>query len=50
MAKDGKPRLQERWARFRFSVVGPLFAAPPNPGELREALVRLSRQTSDLLT
>ena len=40
MAKNGKPRLAERWARFRFSVVGPLFAAPPKMGELR-----LSRQT-----
>ncbi len=25
----------ERWARFRFSVIGPLLAAPPEAGELR---------------
>jgi transposase InsO family protein len=35
----------ERWARFRFSVVGPLFASPPAPGALQEELVRLSERT-----
>lgn len=34
----------ERWAHFRFSVIGPLLAAPPERGELREELQRLARK------
>ncbi len=35
----------QRWARLRFSIVGPLLAAPPPRGELRNELKRLaSRQ------
>lgn len=34
---------RERWARFRFSVIGPLFAAPPARGALRAELERLAR-------
>jgi len=34
---------QERWARFRFSVIGPLLSAPPNPGELKTALAVLAQ-------
>ena len=33
------------WARFRFSVVGPLLAAPPPRGALRGQLQALSRTT-----
>lgn len=36
---------REQWARLRFSIVGPLLAAPPGPGELREALARLSQKS-----
>jgi transposase InsO family protein len=32
----------ERWARFRFSVIGPLLAAPPPKGQLRAELQRLA--------
>jgi putative transposase len=32
----------ERWAQFRFSVIGPLLAAPPNRGELQEQLKSLA--------
>lgn len=35
---------QDRWARFRFSVVGPLLSAPPKNGELREILISLSKK------
>lgn len=34
----------ERWARLRFSVVGPLLASPPARGELHPELVRLSER------
>jgi transposase InsO family protein len=34
----------ERWGRFRFSVIGPLLAAPPGRGELREELHRLAHK------
>lgn len=32
----------ERWARLRFSIVGPLLAAPPGPGELAPLLAGLA--------
>lgn len=35
----------EKWARFRFSVVGNLLAAPPPWGELRAALAALAAKT-----
>jgi transposase InsO family protein len=43
MAHDhGQGRSQDRWAHRRFSVVGPLLAAPPAPGELTAALTALA--------
>jgi transposase InsO family protein len=36
---------EQRWARLRFAVVGPLLAAPRSKGELREALARLAETT-----
>ena len=33
---------QERWARFRFSVIGPLLSAPPDPGQLQTELATLA--------
>ncbi len=41
MAGDESTRL--RWGRFRFSVVGPLLASPPEHGELRRELARLAK-------
>jgi putative transposase len=38
------PRAHEAWARFRFSVVGPLLAAPPARGELQSRLQELAAQ------
>jgi len=35
-------RSHERWAQFRFSVIGPLLAAPPSPGQLQEQLRALA--------
>jgi len=39
------PLDRDRWARLRFSIVGPLLAAPPPPGELQDALAALSAKT-----
>src|SRR5918996_1997890 len=39
---EPKPTTHEDWARLRFSVVGPLLAAPPAPGELATELARLA--------
>lgn len=39
------PQDRDRWARLRFSIVGPLLAAPPGAGELRGALLALSTKT-----
>ena len=36
------PRVHERWARLRFSIVGQLLAAPPEKGALRAALEQLA--------
>jgi len=35
---------RDRWARLRFAIVGPLLAAPPEPGVLQETLRRLAAQ------
>lgn len=35
---------QERWARFRFSVIGPLLSAPPEPGQLQTELAVLAQK------
>jgi putative transposase len=39
---SGLARSHERWARFRFSVIGPLLAAPPDRGDLQEQLKSLA--------
>ncbi|MGE0386211.1 MAG: DDE-type integrase/transposase/recombinase [Gammaproteobacteria bacterium] len=38
------PSDHGRWARLRFAVVGPLLAAPPEGGELQQALRTLSQR------
>src|SRR5262249_60331489 len=38
----GSGRSHEQWARFRFSVIGPLLAAPPERGDLQEHLKSLA--------
>jgi putative transposase len=43
MMGDGRePRIHDRWAQLRFSVVGQLLAAPPPKGGLRSELETLS--------
>src|SRR5215467_9443698 len=38
-------RIHERWARFRFAVIGLLLAAPPRRGELAGAIAALAERT-----
>lgn len=40
--KDAEPRRQ-RWARLRFSIIGPLLSSPPDSGGLREELRQLAQ-------
>lgn len=42
---EKEPTSHGKWARFRFSVVGGLLAAPPPQGELRTALGVLAAKT-----
>ncbi|OXJ22547.1 IS481 family transposase [Burkholderia sp. HI2714] len=37
---DSSPR--DRWARLRFAIIGPLLAAPPEPGQLHELIAVLA--------
>jgi len=39
------PPKRDRWARLRFSIIGPLLAAPPAPGELIRALTGLAAKS-----
>lgn len=45
MNDQGDPQDRDRWARLRFSIVGPLLAAPPGAGELQGALLALSAKS-----
>jgi transposase InsO family protein len=42
MSNQGDGQERDRWARLRFSIVGPLLAAPPGAGDLQGALLALS--------
>ncbi|MBS4020121.1 MAG: transposase [Dechloromonas sp.] len=42
MSTVSDPPQRDRWARLRFSIIGPLLAAPPAPGELAAALTALA--------
>jgi transposase InsO family protein len=41
---DATP-MRMRWARLRFSIIGPLLASPPGPGELAERLLELAKKS-----
>ena len=45
MSTAPEPSVHERWAQFRFAVVGRLLAAPPPQGQLRAELERLAERT-----
>jgi putative transposase len=44
MSQEKQARPHDRWARLRFSIVGPLLAAPLAHGELKTELERLSEK------
>jgi putative transposase len=44
MSQDNTP-ARVRWARLRFSILGPLFASPPDEGELAARLQALAAQS-----
>ena len=39
------PLKRDRWAHLRFSIIGPLLAAPPDAGNLRAALTALAARS-----
>ena len=39
------PVKRDRWARLRFSIIGPLLASPPAPNQLQEAFRLLADKT-----
>ena len=39
------PPKRDRWARLRFSIIGPLMAAPAEPGQLNGAFIVLAAKT-----
>jgi len=43
--EPSKSRSNQRWAEFRFSVIGPLLASPPGKGELGRELKRLAAKS-----
>jgi putative transposase len=45
MHEDRSVSPAERWAHFRFSVIGPLLSAPPEPGQLRADLAQVVSKT-----
>ena len=45
MSNEQRAPARLRWARLRFSIIGPLLAAPPERGELRRRLEELASQT-----
>ena len=45
MATDDDTPARVRWARLRFSIIGPLLAAPPDEGELKPRLEALAGQS-----
>jgi transposase InsO family protein len=45
MSHDDATAMRVRWARLRFSIIGPLLASPPAPGELADRLRELAHRS-----
>lgn len=44
MTQDARSPAHQRWAHLRFSIIGPLLAAPPGRGELKTEIARLAEK------
>jgi putative transposase len=42
--KNDQIPMWQRWAQFRFAVIGELLSSPPQKGQLQRAIERLSQQ------
>ena len=45
MQEHHRAACRRKWARLRFSIIGPLLAAPPSRGELKREIARLSHKS-----
>jgi putative transposase len=45
MSQDDEPPPRLRWARLRFSIIGPLLTSPPKRGQLADRLDELAAMT-----
>ena len=45
MSHNDTTATRVRWARLRFSIIGPLLASPPQPGELADRLRELAQKS-----
>lgn len=45
MQDHDRAERRQKWARLRFSIIGPLLAAPPDRGELRREIDVLAQKT-----
>ena len=45
MKTSHQASARDRWARLRFATIGPLLAAPPEAGQLTQALQALADRT-----
>ena len=47
MRPDDETPARLRWARLRFSIIGPLLASPPEPGDLSSRIDDLGVSSRD---
>jgi len=45
MATSDDTPMRVRWARLRFSIIGPLLSAPPDDGELKARIDELAAKS-----
>lgn len=43
---DPQLPMWQRWAQFRFSVIGELLSCPPPTGQLQQAINQLAKKTT----
>ena len=45
VSDEQEGQRHDRWARLRFSIVGPLLASPPDRGQLAREIAKLAAKT-----